>query len=237
MASRSNPAQAAPKPTALRWDAGLAELAELLAAVATALRAAGIRVDDLGTPAVHPGAGVSWPTTLAGESDFGSRVGAGTRCPVRSNAVNATACSVLSRVDSSDQSTCTSVRVVRDEEAAGPNPATPTQVTGHSPAGRWPFPMPRSCKVQQRLRAKLPPQPLERLERLSVGDLGVDIHRHVDLRMAQDPHGHPGMHVEHGQQSGTGMSCTVMRRTPALTQRVSKRRSGSAAGMAYRPRS
>jgi hypothetical protein len=49
MASRSNPAQAAPKPTALCWDAAPAELAELLAAVATALRAAGFRVDDLGT--------------------------------------------------------------------------------------------------------------------------------------------------------------------------------------------
>jgi hypothetical protein len=35
--------------TALRWDATPAELAELLAAVATALRAAGLRVDDLGT--------------------------------------------------------------------------------------------------------------------------------------------------------------------------------------------
>jgi hypothetical protein len=49
MASKSNPAQAAPKPTALCWDAAPAELAELLAAVATALRAAGFRVDDLGT--------------------------------------------------------------------------------------------------------------------------------------------------------------------------------------------
>jgi hypothetical protein len=35
--------------TALRWDATQAELAEMLAAVATALRAAGFRVDDLGT--------------------------------------------------------------------------------------------------------------------------------------------------------------------------------------------
>jgi hypothetical protein len=34
--------------TALRWDATPAELAELLAAVATGLRAAGFRVDDLG---------------------------------------------------------------------------------------------------------------------------------------------------------------------------------------------
>ena len=66
--------------------------------------------------------------------------------------------------------------------------------------------MPYSSKVQQRLGAKLPPEPLERLERLVVGDLGVDVHRHVDLSMAQDPHGNPGMHVEGGQESGTGMS-------------------------------
>ena len=67
--------------------------------------------------------------------------------------------------------------------------------------------MPYSSKIQQRLRAKLPPEPLERLERLGVGDLGVDVHRHVDLRMAQDPHGNPRMHVERGQESGTGMAC------------------------------
>jgi hypothetical protein len=35
--------------TALRWDATPAELAELLAAMATALRPAGFWVDDLGT--------------------------------------------------------------------------------------------------------------------------------------------------------------------------------------------
>jgi hypothetical protein len=35
--------------TSLRWDATPAELGELLAAVATALRAAGFRVDDLCT--------------------------------------------------------------------------------------------------------------------------------------------------------------------------------------------
>jgi len=66
--------------------------------------------------------------------------------------------------------------------------------------------MPYSGKVQQRLRAKLPPEPLERLERPGIGNLGVDVHRHVDLSMAQDPHGNPGMHVEGGQESGTGMS-------------------------------
>ena len=33
-------------------------------------------------------------------------------------------------------------RFVRDEEAAGSNPATPTQVIGHSHSRKWPFPMP-----------------------------------------------------------------------------------------------
>jgi hypothetical protein len=42
--------------------------------------------------------------------------------------------------------------LVRDEEAAGSNPATPTQVTGHSPKRDVAF----SYAVQQRLRAKLP---------------------------------------------------------------------------------
>jgi hypothetical protein len=47
--------------------------------------------------------------------------------------------------------------------------------------------MPYSSEVQQRLRIELLAQALERLEGLGVGDLGVDVHRHVDLRMAQDP--------------------------------------------------
>jgi hypothetical protein len=62
----------------------------------------------------------------------------------------------------------------------------------------------RSSEVQQRLRAKLPPEPLERVECLGVGDLGADFHRHVDLRMTQDAHGNPRMHVERGQERGTG---------------------------------
>jgi hypothetical protein len=38
-------------------------------------------------------------------------------------------------------------RWLRDEEAAGSNPATPTQVTGHSHSGKWPFPMPSETSV------------------------------------------------------------------------------------------
>jgi hypothetical protein len=59
-------------------------------------------------------------------SDSGSRMGATTYGPVRLDAVNVTACGALSRADASGQPTCTCVRAVRDEEAAGSNPANPT---------------------------------------------------------------------------------------------------------------
>ena len=65
-----------------------------------------------------------------GEPDFGSQMGATTRSPVRSDAVSVTAYSVLSRANTSYQPACTGVRVVRDEEAAGSNPATPTSSEG-----------------------------------------------------------------------------------------------------------
>ena len=58
-------------------------------------------------------------------------------------------------------------RWLRDEEAAGSNPATPTQLTGHLRSMRVAFFTPYSRKVQQRLRAKLSPQPLECVARLA----------------------------------------------------------------------
>ena len=75
-------------------------------------------------------------------------------------------------------------RFVRDEEAAGSNPATPTQVKGHSHRRKWPFPMPYSSKVQQRLRTKLPPEPLERSKRLSVRDLDLASRSRIRLRVS-----------------------------------------------------
>jgi hypothetical protein len=87
---------------------------------------------------------------------------------------------------------------LRDEEAAGSNPATPTQVKATPKGGMWPLSMPYSSKVQQRLRAKLPPEMLERAECPGIGDLCVDVHRHIDLRMAQDAHSNPRIHVERG---------------------------------------
>ena len=138
-------------------------------------------------------------------SVFGSEMGAVGRCEVRSEAVTVPGQTSLTCGCFRRQRLCRGVRSVRDEEAAGSNPATPTSSKATPPTETWPFSVPYSRKVQQCLRAKLPPEPLERVERLGVGDLGVDVHRHVDLRMPQDPHGNPGMHVERGQQSGTGM--------------------------------
>ena len=56
---------------------------------------------------------------------------------------------------------------LRDEEAAGSNPATPTQVKGHSPTREVAFFSAYSPEVQQHPRAKLSPEPLERLERFA----------------------------------------------------------------------
>ena len=95
-----------------------------------------------------------------------------------------------------------------------------------------------SSKVQQRLRAKLPPEPLECLERPGIGDLGVNVHRHVDLRMAQDAHGNPRMHIERGQQSGTGMPHVVHGDSADAclgAACLENDGSGSVARMAYRP--
>ena len=112
---------------------------------------------------------------------------------MRLDAVSLTAHSALTSVYIHGQvHYYSNVCVVRDEEAAGSNPATPTSSQATSHDGTWPFLMPYSSKVQQRLRAKLPPEPLERLERPGIGDLGIGVHRHVDLRMPQDPHGNPG---------------------------------------------
>ena len=50
--------------------------------------------------------------------------------PVRLDAVSVTAYNVLSRANISYQPACTGVSVVRDEEATGSNPATPTSSDG-----------------------------------------------------------------------------------------------------------
>jgi hypothetical protein len=46
-------------------------------------------------------------------------------------------------------------RFVRDEEAAGSNPVTPTQAKGHFPTWEVAFFDPHSGEVQQRLRIGL----------------------------------------------------------------------------------
>jgi len=62
----------------------------------------------------------SVPCGPAAESDSRSRMGATDLGPVRLDAVSATACSVLSRVDTSDRPTYTGACAVRDEETASP---------------------------------------------------------------------------------------------------------------------
>jgi hypothetical protein len=94
-------------------------------------------------------------------------------------------------------------RLLRDEEAAGSNPATPTSSRATRDLRGWPRCVSYSSKVvQQRLGAELPREPPERPERVRIRDLGVHIHRHVDLRMTQDAHGHAWVHVERCQECG-----------------------------------
>jgi hypothetical protein len=50
---------------------------------------------------------------------------------VRSDAVSAAAHNALTSAHIPNQASYSNVCAVRDEEAAGSNPATPTQVTGH----------------------------------------------------------------------------------------------------------
>jgi len=68
---------------------------------------------------------------LSAVPDSGSETGATSRAHLRSNAVNVAAHNVLTSTYVPNQVCCSNVCAVRDEEAAGSNPATPTQVTGH----------------------------------------------------------------------------------------------------------
>jgi hypothetical protein len=88
-----------------------------------------------------------------------------------------------------------------------------------------------SRKVQQRLRAKLgaklSAKPLERLKRLRIGNLGVYLHRQVDLCMAQDP---GPMWAAAPRSWGRGS-----RRGPYTTPAGSHPRTGPDPSMATRP--
>jgi len=63
-------------------------------------------------------------------SDSGSETGAASRAHVRPDAVSLTACSAPTGAYSPHQVPYSNVRAVRDEEAAGSNPATPTSSEG-----------------------------------------------------------------------------------------------------------
>lgn len=86
-------------------------------------------------------------------------------------------------------------------EAAGSNPASPTQITGHLRSSRVASLPPVQQQSQQRPGVELLREPLERLERLRVRHLGVDVHRHVDMGMAHNAHSHPGMYVQGREQA------------------------------------
>ena len=74
-------------------------------------------------------------------SDSGSGTGAASLTHLRSNAVNAAMHNMLTSTYSPNQVCYSNVCAVRDEEAAGSNPATPTQVTGYdTPAEVMAFP-------------------------------------------------------------------------------------------------
>jgi len=62
--------------------------------------------------------------------DSGSETGAASRARVRPDAVNLTVLSALTSAHNPHQVCCSNVRAVRDEEAAGSNPATPTSSEG-----------------------------------------------------------------------------------------------------------
>ena len=87
-------------------------------------------------------------------SDSGSETGVASRAYVWPDAVSLTAHSALTSSYSPNQVRYSNVCAVRDEEAAGSNPATPTSSQATSHHGTWPFLMPYSSKVQQRLQIK-----------------------------------------------------------------------------------
>jgi hypothetical protein len=60
-------------------------------------------------------------------SDFGSETGAARRCQVRSDEVIGSQTMFVTSGDADQQRIRSLARLVRDEEAAGSNPATPTR--------------------------------------------------------------------------------------------------------------
>src|SRR5512146_1860621 len=96
-------------------------------------------------------------------SNFGSEMGAATCRQLRSDTGIVAALYALTCSNVYKQQSCCPERSVRDEEAAGSDPATPTQIKRPQPSGKWPFSCPYNSEVQQRLPAELPAQTLERL--------------------------------------------------------------------------
>jgi hypothetical protein len=76
----------------------------------------------------------------AGVSGSGSRMGADSVGDMRPDAVVDDELRLLTCANAGGQGPRSSQRSVRDEDAAGSNPATPTQVKGHSQVSRVAFP-------------------------------------------------------------------------------------------------
>jgi hypothetical protein len=95
-------------------------------------------------------------------------------------------------------------RLVHTEEVTGSIPVSPTQLNGRFRSRSWPF----LISVQQRSTAtlciELAARALERLTGRGRGNLAVDLHRHPDLRVPEDPHGYARMDVQGHQERGAG---------------------------------
>ncbi len=83
-----------------------------------------------------------------------------------------------------------------------------------------------SSEVQQYAIIRGFPETLERVARLLVGDLRVDLHRDLEVGVPEDLHRHPGWTSRSASRlpQVRRASCTVMCRRPACSQRRSQNR-------------
>jgi hypothetical protein len=95
-------------------------------------------------------------------------------------------------------------RFVRDEEAAGSNPVTPTSSGAVSATSDRLLSAEYGSEVQQRPSSKGLPQSLERVPSLLGRDLGVDLHRHGEVSVAKDLHRDAWVYVEVSEQRRAG---------------------------------
>ena len=137
---------------------------------------------------------------------------------------------------------CRSARwrtIIRDEEAAGSNPVTPTRLGTVSESSGRSLSREYSSEVQQRCSRQALAELLQRVPGLLGRHDRVDLHRQGEVRMPEDRHRDPRVHARSASSDAQvrRASYTVMRRTPALTVRAVNARLtvlGSRAGPAGR---